>query len=222
MSATPAAPPRPGRREHTKRQNRAAILDAARQVFAESGYEASSIRDVVRGTGLAAGTFYNYFPDKESVLLALLEDRTHELRRRLRRARARARDFEGLVSDAYRVYFAFIAEDPATLELLRRNSGAVRALAGEPELTGGIDDLLGDLRETIASGEAPRFDAEYMAAAMAGAGFEIAVRMLERRPPDVDGATRFATALFLGGVERLAVDAGHRTTPPRAFPRTHP
>ena len=206
MSAIPAAPapPHPGRRERTKRQNRAAILDAARQVFAESGYEASSIRDVVRRTGLAAGTFYNYFPDKESVLLALLTDRADELRERLSLARARARDFESLVADAFLVYFAFLAEDPATLELLRRNAGAVRALAGEPELVRGVEDLLGDLRETIRVGEAPAFDAEYMAAAMAGAGFEIGVRMLERRPYDVEGAARFATALVLGGVERLA------------------
>ena len=210
MSAASAAPapPRPGRRERTKRHNRAAILDAARRVFAESGYEASSIRDIVRRSGLAAGTFYNYFPDKQSVLLALLEDRTEVLRRRLRLARARARDFEGLVGDAYRVYFGFLADDPPTAELLRRNSGAVRALAGEPALVGGVDDLLGDLRATITGGDAPSFDVEYMAAAMAGAGFEIGVRMLARRPHDVEGAASFATALFLGGVERLAGSGG--------------
>jgi AcrR family transcriptional regulator len=205
--AEPAAPA-PGRREQTKRQNRAAILGAAREVFAGSGYEASSIREVIRRTGLAAGTFYNYFPDKESVLLAVLEDRAQELRRRLSVARSRARDFEGLVRDSYRVYFGFLADDPPTAELLRRNAGAVRALAGEPELAGGIDDLLGDLRATIASGAAPSFDAEYMTAAMAGAGLEIGVRMLARHPPDIEGAARFTTALFLGGVERLAVAEG--------------
>ena len=207
MSATSAAPTAAhaaaGRRARTKRHNRAAILDAARHLFAESGYEASSIRDIVRRTDLAAGTFYNYFPDKESVLLALLEDRTHELRDRLRLARACARDFEGLVGDAYRVYFGFLAEDPVTAELLRRNSAAVRAVAGEPALAGGVDDLLGDLQATIAGGHAPPFDVEYMAAAMAGAGLEIGVRMLARRPPDVEGAARFATALFLGGVAAL-------------------
>jgi hypothetical protein len=42
-----------------------------------------------------------------------------------------------------------------------------------------------------------------MAAAMLGVGLEVGVRMIERDPPDVEGATRFATALFLGGIERL-------------------
>jgi hypothetical protein len=51
--------------------------------------------------------------------------------------------------------------------------------------------------------DVPAFDAEYMAAAMAGAGFEIGIRMVDRDPLDVDGAAAFAGDLFLGGIERL-------------------
>ena len=50
----------------------------------------------------------------------------------------------------------------------------------------------------------PALDVDYMAGAMAGAAFEVGVRMVEREPADVDGATRFATSLFLGGVGALA------------------
>ncbi|MGH8481879.1 MAG: helix-turn-helix domain-containing protein, partial [Nevskiaceae bacterium] len=50
-----------GKRDQNKRANRAAILDAARRVFLERGYEAVTIRDVIRQTELASGTFYNYF-----------------------------------------------------------------------------------------------------------------------------------------------------------------
>ena len=46
-----------GKREQTKVQNRQAILDAAREVFGELGYDASTVRDIIRRTGLAAGTF---------------------------------------------------------------------------------------------------------------------------------------------------------------------
>jgi hypothetical protein len=38
---------------------------------------------------------------------------------------------------------------------------------------------------------------------MVGAAFELALRMADRRPADVEGAARFATGLFLGGIERL-------------------
>src|SRR3954452_16299340 len=73
-----------GRRERTKAANRAAILEAARRVFGDLGYGAASVRDVIRGTDLAAGTFYNYFPDKEAVFRALLDEVGAEARRRVR------------------------------------------------------------------------------------------------------------------------------------------
>ena len=45
-----------GKREQTKAHNRAAILAAAREVFAELGYDAAGVRDVIRRTELASGT----------------------------------------------------------------------------------------------------------------------------------------------------------------------
>ena len=39
-----------GKREQTKVQNRQAILDAAREVFGELGYEACTVRDIIRRT----------------------------------------------------------------------------------------------------------------------------------------------------------------------------
>src|ERR1051325_10456523 len=51
--------------EQSKAENPAALLKAARAVFAEMGYGAASVRDIVRRTDLASGTFYNYFKDKD-------------------------------------------------------------------------------------------------------------------------------------------------------------
>src|SRR5439155_26452791 len=63
MTDTTTASLSQGRREATKQANRPAILDAARDVFAQLGYGAATVRDIVRRTDLATGTFYNYFPD---------------------------------------------------------------------------------------------------------------------------------------------------------------
>lgn len=193
-----------GRRERTKAHNRAAILEAARAVFAEIGYGAATIRDVIRRTDLAAGTFYNYFPDKESVLRALVEASAGELRARLRRAREQATTLEEFVGDAYRVYFAYLAEDRPTFELMRRNAGTIRQLLDEPALGGGVDDLREDLDAAMAAGDLPPIDSEYMAAAMSGVGIEVGMRMIEREPVDIEGAARFATRLFLGGIREMA------------------
>ena len=64
----------PGKREQTKIQNRQLILDAARQVFAELGYGATTVRDIIRATPLASGTFYNYFKSKEEVFQAIRDE----------------------------------------------------------------------------------------------------------------------------------------------------
>jgi AcrR family transcriptional regulator len=198
---------RGGRREQTKACNREAILEAARTVFAELGYGEATVRDIVRRTELASGTFYNYFPDKESVLRALVEENSREMRARVGEARGAARSLEEFVGHAYRAYFSFIVEDRPTFELLRRNAGTIRALIDEPALGAVVEDLLADLRSAIGRGEMPPVDPEYMAAAMAGTGLEVGIRMIERRPPDVEGAAEFATALFLGGIERLGRDS---------------
>jgi AcrR family transcriptional regulator len=203
-----AADSAPGRREATKLANRAAIITAARAVFAEMGYGSATVRDVVRRTDLASGTFYNYFPDKESLFRAVLEESAIEIRARVRAARREATSLEEFVAAGYREYFGFLASDPQAFELMRRNSGTIRAMFDEPIFGAGIDELAADLRAAIALGIVPELDAEYMAAAMVGAALEVGVTMVRREPPDVEGATRFATSVLLGGIERLGREAG--------------
>lgn len=192
-----------GKRERTKAANRKAILDAAMDVFGELGYDAASVRDIVRRTDLATGTFYNYFPDKESVLRALLEDVATEVRARVRRARLSGSTAEEFIAGGFRAYYEFLAEDRHLFEVLRRNAGTIRAMFDEPVLGAGTDELADDIRTGVAAGHLPDVDAEWLAAAMIGAGFEIGVRMLEREPLDVDGAVEFVSALFVGGLAEL-------------------
>jgi AcrR family transcriptional regulator len=205
---TPAA--LEGKRARTKAQNRAAILDAAREVFAELGYDTAGVRDVIRRTKLASGTFYNYFPDKESVFRVVLDASAQEVRRRLRAVRAGAGTLEALVGDAYRAWFEFLVEDRLMFELMQRNAGAIRSLFGDPILGAGVEELLDDLRAAIERGDLPPLDADYMAGAMAGVALELGVRMAEREPVDVEGAALFATELFLGGIARLGQASGRR------------
>ncbi len=183
-----------GRRERTKAANRAALVGAARDAFGTLGYEAAGVRDIVRRTDLASGTFYNYFPDKDAVFRAVVEEAGAEARRRVRAARTAARSVPEFVEAGYRAYFTFIVEDPATFAFLRRN---LDVLGLAPELPLGARELAEDLE---ALGALPPLDLDYCAHAMVAVGVELGARMAEREPPDVDGATRFATHLFLSGL----------------------
>jgi AcrR family transcriptional regulator len=89
-----AEPPNPvplaGKREQTKVQNRQAILDAAREVFGEVGYEAASVRDIIRRTSLSVGAFYNYFRSKDELCEALAGDGAAKFQPVLRAQREQA------------------------------------------------------------------------------------------------------------------------------------
>jgi AcrR family transcriptional regulator len=190
-----------GKREQTKAANRAAILHAARTVFSELGYGAATVRDIVRETDLATGTFYNYFPDKESVLHELLDAAASEIRARVREARNSSGTVEEFVVGGFRAYYGYLVEDPETFGLMRRNAGTIRSMFDEPALGAGIQELREDLQAGMRSGLLPEHDSDFMASAMVGAGFEVAVRMLERDPPDVEAAVTFISRIFLAGLE---------------------
>jgi AcrR family transcriptional regulator len=201
---TTPPPPAAGKRERTKQANRAAILDAARDVFADLGFGASTVRDIVRRTDLATGTFYNYFPDKQSVLRALLEQVAAEARVRVRAARRGGATLEEFVHEGFLAYFDYLLEDRRTSELLRRNAGTIRAMFDDPSVVAGAVELAEDLRAGIAAGLVPEHDAELMATAMVGAGTEIGVRLLDADRPDPRAAAEFVTTVFVAGLRALA------------------
>ena len=66
-----AAKPSPRRREQ-KLHRQEEILAAAFKVFAAHGYEAARIDDVARQAGIAKGTIYLYFRDKERLFHAMV------------------------------------------------------------------------------------------------------------------------------------------------------
>jgi AcrR family transcriptional regulator len=190
-----------GRRERTKAANRAALVAAARAVFGDLGYEAVGVRDIVRRTDLASGTFYNYFPDKESVLRALVDEIAVEARARVRAARAAATTLEAFVADGYRAYFEFLARDPSTVALMRRNAGTIRTLFDEPALGAGIAELRADLEAGVAAGTLPPHDTELMAAAMVGSAVEVGIAMVAADPIDVERAVALVTSVFVAAFE---------------------
>ena len=59
-----------------KAETRQRILEAARQLFAANGYEASTTRDIADAAGIANGTLFNYFANKEAILASLVAEVT--------------------------------------------------------------------------------------------------------------------------------------------------
>jgi AcrR family transcriptional regulator len=196
-----------GRREERKAQNRAKLLEAARKVFAEKGYGEATARDIVRETDLATGTFYNYFDDKQDAFMALLEEMSEKGRALVRAQRQDSgRSLEERVANAYRAYFEWAVEEDDLFEVFRRNASVIALMPDREPFELGISELIEDLTTWAEAGDLPSADFEYLAIAGVGMGFQIATHLVEGDPPDVDGATRFCTRMFMGGVRALSED----------------
>jgi AcrR family transcriptional regulator len=189
-----------GKREKTKVANRQAILAAARKVFAELGYEAATVRDIIRNTDLASGTFYNYFKSKEEVFDALADDGARRFRPILRSARENAKSFEDYLHSAFVAYFHFIVQDNQIegRPIMERRPHVIRM--DTPEMTAVYQEVRQSLDDAIAHGDAPRVDSDYLACACIGIAQEVGSAMLLRSPPDIEAAADFATGLILKGL----------------------
>lgn len=194
-----------GKREQTKVANRSAILDAARQVFGELGYEAATVRDIIRRTDLSVGAFYNYYRSKEEVYEALADDGARRFRPILRKQYEEASDFEAYIRGAIRAYLEFLlSEEETWQQSAKSGSGSHPHLRVEtPEMLAVFSEVKSAIAGVIDRGLAPRVDADYLAASCIAVAREVGERMLERRPINVDEAAEFAVALILGGLPAL-------------------
>src|ERR1700719_3692348 len=73
----PAARPRSRQTERT-RATRRKLLDAAKRIFAQNGFEAARLEDIAAGAGYTRGAFYANFKSKEDIFFALFEEWVRE------------------------------------------------------------------------------------------------------------------------------------------------
>jgi len=67
-----------GRLERRKARTRAAILEAARSLFQERGYDETAIQQIAERADAGVGTLYGYFPSKEDILKEVLRQNSNE------------------------------------------------------------------------------------------------------------------------------------------------
>src|SRR5436305_4860979 len=62
-----------GRRERRRRETHIRIFETAMRLFSERGFANTPVEEITEAADVAKGTFFNYFPSKESILQALAE-----------------------------------------------------------------------------------------------------------------------------------------------------
>src|SRR5215831_5261996 len=82
----------PSLRERIRETTAQAILAAAEEVFADQGLHSAHMGDIAARAGVAVGTLYNHFKDREALLAGLLAARRTELLSRLDQALREGQD----------------------------------------------------------------------------------------------------------------------------------
>jgi AcrR family transcriptional regulator len=150
------------------------ILRAARERFREKGVDASSLRAVAKDAGTSIGMIYYYFPTKDDLFFAVVEQTYEKILADLEQALARDVPLEARLVRLYERLASASADEVDMLRLVVRD-----ALLGSPRferlvdrfLRGHVPLVLSTLLEGVQSGAlAPRHPMVLMAATLALAG----------------------------------------------------
>jgi AcrR family transcriptional regulator len=126
------------------------ILRAARRLFDERGYSASSVREIAEASGVGKATIYHHFPDKERILLTLVERSEAEQEAMLAGLRAEP-DPSLRIEAAVRLSLGFLARAGGVLQAARRETKGGRDMLRK-RFVPRIQKLKGLLAEALGRG----------------------------------------------------------------------
>lgn len=120
------SPPVPRERGRNADRSREAILDAAELLFAERGYEATSLSEVGTRAGLSRATPGYFFGSKADLYRAVLDRAFAEVRQAVRSGRQRAlashHPPDVVLAGAVKEYFDFLSDRPNFVRLMEREA----------------------------------------------------------------------------------------------------
>lgn len=183
--------PRREPRQNRAAETRARLLDAAAEVFETRGYDGGTTNHIATAASMSVGSLYQYFPNKDAILVELMVGHIADGGRRVRDAvaawRSSGGELDALVAGVVGELLALHRETPVLHQILMTRvplppDVAARIEALEIEFVGDLAELLGEV--TDLSGEEL-----VVRAAMAASTINALVHLQVSRPeppiPDV-------------------------------------
>ncbi|XSC47451.1 TetR/AcrR family transcriptional regulator [Bradyrhizobium sp. RDT10] len=103
---------------------RTAILQAARSLFGEHGFGATTIDQIGAAAGVAKGAVYHHFPTKEAVFEAVFDQVSKDLAELVAAASSTKHDVLAALTAGTKSYFAACSEGP-TAQIILKDGPAV-------------------------------------------------------------------------------------------------
>ena len=100
-----------GKREIQKQQVRERILEEALSLFSERGFEKTTVADIVELSAIARGTFYNYFPDMNTLFDALIAQLNQQVVEAIQYTRKHTDNLYDYLYGTFKSYFELIGTE---------------------------------------------------------------------------------------------------------------
>ena len=179
-----------GARESNKTKNRQAIIQAGIRIFIDKGVSETTVRDIIRSTGLASGTFYNYFNSKEEVLVAIFDDFAKEIGKTVRDDNVQPENFEEFLRIKLTRFFKFVSSKPEIFMIMSNNHNLVNNFSiNTPQIILEIDYLKEEISDYIKKGVFPNFDVELFTLVIRPITDSLAQEMMSQKKIDINKYT---------------------------------
>jgi len=183
------------------------ILDAARRVIADLGYAEASMERIAQNAGVAKGTLYLYFKNKETLLARAFEDDLSEFMSRAQEATRRARGPTEKLREVVRMALEHAAQNHAFFQAIRELSplGSDASTLYSDTLLEQVESYLdfvaSVIERGIRAGKFRKLDslraARFLTELVRGATI---ARLSEPHPPPVEEDVETTLDFFLHGV----------------------
>jgi TetR/AcrR family transcriptional regulator, fatty acid metabolism regulator protein len=164
------------------------ILQAALAVFAEKGYHKAAVDEIVRTSRTSKGAVYHYFPNKEALFLALVDEFSARLADSIGAAIQDSHGALGKVEAALRAGLETFARHRALSRILLLESVSLGSAyeTKRAEVHGRFAALIqGYLDQAVAESSIPALDTRVATLAWLGAVNEVVIQWLHGGEPDL-------------------------------------
>jgi AcrR family transcriptional regulator len=153
------------------------LLEVAEQVFAQQGYQGTSIEDIARTAGVTRPVVYDHFGSKEGIYLACVRRARGELERLIDEAAGTSNDPAAQLWGGINAYFEFVERHGGAWDVLFGQGSAVAGPAAE-EVTrqrfATVQGIAGLLKPFVSNEEIDDRAIEALAHALSGSGEQLA------------------------------------------------
>ena len=214
-------------RERNPDRSRERILDAAEQLFAEKGYEETSLADVGKVAGVSRATPGYFFGSKAELHRAVLDRCFADVRRAVREGRERAlasgQTPDVILAGAVADYADFVAARPNFVRLIEREALSDRTvLEGMPLRLAVWQEALAAFRQEVGLDPSDTSEAAHLLLSLValtwfpivhGGTFLKAVGLDPQAPDFAEQRKRHIATLLLGALRERATNPSTRPLP---------